>query len=300
MTSKIEIKKHTFFYPDKKKNIRIKLIGDLQYSASFNDGKLEILSTELARTKPDYLFIAGDLLDSTNFLRCNKGKRLRLVRWIEELGKNQPTFISLGNHDFTFLKDKSWVADWSHDFWKEISSFDGIHISHYEPYYEDENIVVYMLELNYEYYYNNNGEESREILLEQLRQARSLLTGLDSKKVKIMMNHSPIWMSDKDVLEQIRDYDFVFSGHMHNGMIPPFLDKIIKNNRGLIAPNKSLFPDNSRGVKSMSIDEKKIYLIINGGITKLAECAGPLNKFNDAVYPMSIDEISISSSKLLK
>lgn len=78
-------------------------------------------------------------------------------------------------------------------------------------------------------------------------------------------------------------------------------DDKIKGNVGIIAPNKSLFPDNARGTKDINVGDKDIHLIINGGITKLSECTNILGKFN-GIYKMNIDEIKINSKvkKLVK
>ena len=132
-------------------------------------------------------------------------------------------------------------------------------------------------------------------VLQYLKENKKCLVSLPKDKVKILMVHSPILMSDPDILDLVKEYDFIFSGHMHNGVVPPILDSLIKNNRGLVAPNKSLFPDNARGVKAMYVNDKPIRMIVTGGITKLAESSGFLSKFNDIVYPISIDDITINS-----
>ena len=76
-------------------------------------------------------------------------------------------------------------------------------------------------------------------------------------------------------------------------MIPPVLDELIDNNKGLIAPNKSLFPDNARGRKTKIIDNQIIDMIISSGIVKLQECAPQiLHPFNE-IYPMGIEYIKI-------
>lgn len=106
-------------------------------------------------------------------------------------------------------------------------------------------------------------------------------------------------MIDPKVISYIKEFDFVFCGHMHNGMVFPIVDDLISNNKGIIAPNKTLFPDNARGTKTITVNGHQIHLIINGGITKLQESAGFLGNFN-GFYPMSIDKVDVNVRSLKK
>ena len=80
-------------------------------------------------------------------------------------------------------------------------------------------------------------------------------------------------------------------------MVFPIIDDLISNNKGIIAPNKTLFPDNARGTKTITVNGHQIHLIINGGITKLQESAGFLGNFN-GFYPMSIDKVDVNKRVL--
>ena len=159
---------------------------------------------------------------------------------------------------------------------------------------EDDKIIVYLLEQDYDYYYKNK-HESRELLLDRFKEDKILFNSIDSNKIKIVLCHSPINISNKDVSNELENFNFIFCGHMHNGMMPYYLDKIIKGNRGLMSPDNRLFADNTRGVK----DINNTHLIISGGITKLSKTSGIFRYFN-FVYPMSIDNIVIKKGKIKK
>lgn len=289
----IEIKKYHFNTSNK--SIKIKLLGDLHFCESFNDKKLKKIEQKLDKTYFEYLFITGNLLDSTNFLYKNNAKSNKLLHWLTDLGKRYKVFISLGNHDISYQTKQGWQEDKQNNFWKKASSLKGVHISHYEPYYEDEKLIIYLLEPNHKYYYNNSKIENKEILLSKLKKDKKYITNLNKNKIKIIITHSPILIDDPDILNLIKEYDFIFCGHMHNGLVPIGIDKLIKNNKGIIAPNKTLFPNNSRGLKKLQINNKEINLIVTGGVTKIQECAGILKYFN-CFYPMNIDEISIDNN----
>lgn len=298
----VQNKVHSYVMPEKKDNINIKTFGDLHYFRDFDDRKLKIIEENLDSSPLEYLCMAGDIIDSVDFLRTDKAKAENLLYWLERLGKKYKTFVNLGSHDFTTCDFKQGKYDFPEGYWKEANQIRNVHVSHYDPYYEDEKVIVYSLELPYQYYFNKGNCESKEWLLgklEIMRRFSSYLSHLDNSKVKILIVHSPIYMTDPDIIKCIREFDFVFCGHMHNGMVFPIIDDIIRNNRGIIAPNKSLFPDNARGSKVLTINGHEIHLIINGGITKIQESAGFLERFN-VFYPMSIDEVKVNSRKLQK
>ena len=80
---------------------------------------------------------------------------------------------------------------------------------------------------------------------------------------------------------------------MHNGMVPRILDKIIKNNYGIISPDKHLFINNARG----KIVNKYYTLIISGGITKLSSSSSKILSKLNFIYPISINKIKIKGEK---
>jgi len=285
----IDIKKHCYNMGNE--DINMMVFGDLHYSNIFNDKKLDLIYNELISS--EYIFIAGDLLDSTDVVN-NIDKRDKLIKFLEKVGKKHKVFITLGNHDLAIRKGYKGVRDDNNEFWLEVSRIDGIYLSRYNNYYEDDKIIVYLLEQDYDYYYKNK-HESKELLLDRIKKDKILFNNMDCNKIKIVLCHSPINMIDNDISNELKDFNFIFCGHMHNGMMPYYLDKIIKGNRGLISPDNRLFADNTRGVK----DINNTHLIISGGITKLSKTSGIFRYFN-FVYPMSIDNIVIKKGKIKK
>lgn len=283
----IEIKKH--YYNNYNQDINIMMFGDLHYSDKFNYKKLSKLS-KILDNNVDYLLIAGDLIDSTDIIN-NEDRIDKLISFLKELESKYKVFITLGNHDITKRINNNKILDINDNFWKEINNIDNIFVSRFNNYYEDDKIIVYMLELTYDYYYKNK-RETKEILLDKIKKDKKNFKKLDKNKIKIVVCHSPIYMDDKDIIKELRGFDFVFCGHMHNGMIPYFSSKIIKGNRGIISPDSRLFIENARGVKIID----NIHLIINGGITKLSKTSKLFRYFN-FIYPSSIDNIIINSKK---
>lgn len=286
----IDIKRHTYIMGNY--DFRMVMFGDLHYTDCFNDKKLDVILKGIRDSDPLYVLIAGDLIDGTDFLYSNKEKKERLLDFLRVLGRDYKVFITRGNHDLAKRRNGK-VKDLMVDFWSEVSLIPGVFLSCDKSFYEDDRVIIYMLELDFEYYYNDKGE-SIEILKDKLDKDKKLFSNMDKNKVKIVICHSPVYM--EDVSSYFRDFDFIFSGHMHNGMVTYFCDKLIKGNRGIISPSRRLFPDYTRGVRDITIDGNVIHLIINGGITKLSYCSGIFRYFN-FVYPISMNNIVINKEK---
>ena len=210
----IDIKK--YYYDMGNEDINMMLFGDLHYSDKFNDKKLDLIYNKLKNS--EYIFIAGDLLDSTDVVN-NIDKRDKLIKFLEKVSKKSKVFITLGNHDLAIRNKHKKIKDDNNEFWLEVSKIDGIYLSRYNNYYEDDKIIVYLLEQDYDYYYKNK-HESRELLLDRIKEDKILFNNIDSNKIKIVLCHSPINISNKDVSNELENFNFIFCGHMHNGMMP--------------------------------------------------------------------------------
>lgn len=292
-----EIKENYFDLLDKKSNVIITSIGDIHISDSFDIQKFEIIKTMINKNS-DYVCFVGDNLDSTNFIRNGNGKMIKnYLNFLEDISKEYKIFLNRsGIHDLSYRIRNSWEKDAAIDFWKQIESISNLKVSNVEPYYTDEKISLFNLEIPFELYNNKFylGED-KNMLIEIIEKNKNLY--LEDTKIKILMIHSPRLIVDEDILNYVKKFDIILCGHMHNGMMLPILDHLFKNsNKGIISPDRKLFPDNTRGIKEIEIDGKKIYLVITGGITKLGETTGFLSKFN-SLYPMSVNHIYVKTLK---
>ena len=219
-----------------------------------------------------------------------------IINWLKELSLYYKTIVSLGNHDFLRKENNGYRYEYLKDFWEEINSIDNIYLSHFNTLYEDDNVFIYMPELDYRYYENYNKDEDLYYLLKKINTDKDIITNLDPHKIKIMMIHSPYLLQNEDVLKLISEFDIVLSGHMHNGLVLPVLDELIKNNKGITTPTGKLFKDNCRGYKNVYVNGKYVRFIMSGGITKLSKNSGFLSHFN-GLYPACIENINIKTKK---
>ena len=84
--------------------------------------------------------------------------------------------------------------------------------------------------------------------------------------------------------------DLVISGHMHNGLLPVFVHKIIKNT-GLISPQMEFFPTYAQG--EYTIDSTDF--IINGAINTRVE-----TPIINNIYGPSATILTINPSRINK
>lgn len=279
----IEIVKDILSSKKLKKDITFIHIGDIHYNETTSAKKLEYIKYAIEDAHPDYIFITGDLLDRPKITK-NKEKIKLLVSWLNSLGNIAKVFISLGNHDIILEED--------YKFFNKLNDINNIYVLNNQS-YEDENVFISGFTLPTNYYYNIEKHEEEDALLETLQNNFNLVTNLPKKKYKVALIHSPILLSEKKVVEKSKEYDLVLSGHMHNGLIPRILDKIIKNNYGLISPDKRLFAKNTRG----KIKTKYYTIIITGGITKLSPSSTKILSKLNGLYPISINKITVKGEK---
>lgn len=279
----IEIVKNILSSKKLKKNITFIHIGDIHYNETTSAKKLEYIKYAIEDAHPDYIFITGDLLDRPKITK-NKEKIKLLVSWLNSLGNIAKVFISLGNHDIILEED--------YKFFNKLNDINNIYVLNNQS-YEDENVFISGFTLPTNYYYNIEKHEDENALLETLQNNFNLVTNLPKKKYKVALIHSPILLSEKKVIEKLKEYDLILSGHMHNGLIPRILDKIIKNNYGLISPDKRFFAKNTRG----KIKTKYYTIIITGGITKLSPSSTKILSKLNGLYPISINKITVKGEK---
>ena len=285
--NKIEIHKDIVYSSKAEKDITLIHIADIHFSKIFNIKKFDKIKEAIYINNPDYVVITGDTIDNPNITK-DKLKIKQLLLFLTDIASFTKVIISLGNHDIFRGEDIK--------FFKNLNDLKNIYVVNNDAYI-DEQIYISGITLPTDYYYNISKLESTEILLDHLKRNKKLITNLPIKVPKVSLIHSPIRLTEKEVLESLKEYDLLLSGHTHGGMVPKILDKVLKSNQGIIAPNKTLLPDIARGKIEKNISNKKITIIINSGITKLSlHSAKMLNKLN-FVYNIDINKIIITNKK---
>lgn len=276
----MKVKKYAL---DGKKDITIAHISDLHFSPLFKRSIFLDILEVIKKEKPNYLCITGDLIDYANILN-KQNYCAELEQFFKKLGELTIVLYGLGNHDVFNYKEKGKPYKYYEDWFSKLNQIPNVYYLN-QSIYEDENIWCYGLTLNNEYYITH--EKDLPIIQAPLKH--------NNDKYKIVLCHSPYYIVRDNVLKEnkwLKDMDLILSGHMHNGLFFPFLEKHTKSTRGFVSPFFVPFPKYARGI----IKVNEITLIIAGAITTFSSTAPKVfHKFNK-YYDAQIGIIKIKKS----
>lgn len=248
---------------------KILVISDIHYHPGVNKDIFSQLVVYSKKSKPNFVVIAGDLIETANFLDIEKEKNF-FEKTLKDISKIAPLIIVPGNH--------------------EVSHFNRLEISK-NKYEETLNVIEYLESLNkYKniYFLNNRQVEieginfigfnpsvktylkrkERELFIKEY-----LNSGLNMPKDKynVFITHSPLFLGDSVVLEKIKDFrenmDLAIAGHFHDGYIPKWMDIFFANTKIGLFITPLLFPIPGtlcRGIHKIG----RGYLLISQGYRK--------------------------------
>lgn len=282
---------YTIYNGKVKQDLKFVVLSDLHYSYCVTNEKLDRILNEVRNINPDYILFPGDIIDSTDMIKDHKEEK-RFLSWLKKLGEISPVLMSLGGHDF-YKKDKSkfhgWIYNYDEKLYKKINDIKNLYLLD-NTFYEDNNVFVVGYTQSFEYYHSSKNKslfEDKDIMLKELKELHQKIF-FNSKKVNLLLVHSPVCINEPDIKEETEKYDYIISGHMHNGCVPPIIYELWNSTRGIIAPSTKLFPKNERN----TLRKKEDKLLVNGPLTMFHECTGLLEKFN-ALFPSYLSIINL-------
>ncbi|MDO4978896.1 MAG: metallophosphoesterase [Candidatus Saccharibacteria bacterium] len=295
--------------------LKILVVSDIHFSYQVANEKFERFLKVAEQKKPDYILIPGDLIDSNDMIK-DPDEEERLLGWLEQLGFIARVLISMGNHDSYEKAGKDWRIFRNKSFYEKVNLIRNVTLLDNDI-YEDDKLYVLGLTLTPTYYnFNTSGEnkttfirptnERTDELLRIIRELKpkkffkkvlrkSLTKDLPKDKLKLAMIHSPVCLHDSEVEEELKEFDYYISGHMHNGIVPPIFDEIFRGTRGIVSPTRNIFPPNIRHTIKGENDKS----IVVGAFTTSHECAGWMHHFN-VFFPTyaAMLEFSKNNSKI--
>lgn len=168
------------------------LISDLHYGIATRKEGLEKVVIEINELNPDFVFLAGDIVDESTTL----GGMKECFKILGSLKTNYGIFYSYGNHDENIYNNEK-------NYSKEILSNNivnnGIVILEDESYRINDELTIIG---------RSNGYK---------KSISDLVSNVNSDDFKIVLAHIPVdYKSNKD-----NNIDLVLSGHTHAGQIFP-------------------------------------------------------------------------------
>lgn len=304
---------YKFYKPKCKDGLKFFLISDIHFTP---DISTEVLDAVLKRAKsqePNYILISGDIINSLDCVNSVANLK-RFTGWLSRLGQVAPTLIALGNHDFyrknpQYKNSRSNVHKWFPEtpitLINAINDLDNVQVLD-NSVYEDKNVYIFGFTQSPEYYQFdkdqdhsatilNPGHEDKNIMLYDLHQLdHKLIEKLPKHKAKIAIIHSPVFLDDQEICSYLYEFDFFISGHMHNGVVPPVLSDFWRDDRGILAPGKGLFPRRARS-RITEPDQKSIILGAVSTIPSTSKSFIALNK----VFPVYTASLELTHNDIL-
>lgn len=276
------------FYTNKDiKDTKIAIIADIHYSPTFKDKILDNIAKQINTAKPDYLIIAGDILDRSNY------EYQKIIDFLKNISQIATVIITLGNHD-TYVKSSNGkvVNGINEDFINKIKQINNTYILRDEKIIID-NICFYGFDLSF--YHFIKDKESYSSFCQEIP---NLKIKLDDNNYNITIVHSPVniyrFISENPNCNLAKS-NLIISGHTHNGILPYWItniiNKIFKTNRSLASPYRFIFPKYAQGRVYKPVDG-----IIYEGLLKLSRSSGILNIF-DFIFHKKIKLITIKKRK---
>ena len=294
---------YSFYKENQKKPLNFVLLSDLHFSAKIKNHVLQSVAEYAKKQHPDYILFLGDLVHSIDDLD-DKDQLLRFTSFFERLTNIAPVISILGNHDF-YRHDKYMRGRWrvvSPDpITKLASQIPNLTFLQNQS-YEDDNLYIYGFSPDSEYYcYDsahggkssvfNPQQEDKNILLHNFRQTpETQLHKPRKNRTNIFLNHSPIYLGDKDIKPFLQDFNILISGHMHNGVVPPALNDVWLSTRGIMAPGHKLFQPRTRNAM-MSYKDPNIIL---GAIQTIQPGLNPTGILSHA-FPIFVATLTVSN-----
>lgn len=234
-------------------NKKIVLISDIHYHCRHDLNKLENIYNKIKTLSPNYICVAGDFIDEAKVLEEDL-----FVFFLKKLSKIGKVIMALGNHDIT-IRDKEKKYFYNNELFNKIKRIRNVYLLDNETKVVDD-ICFIGINLGFSHYYENN-----ENFLDFINVFKNIKK-VNHNKYNILICHSPLSVTQSDVIENLKNIDLVLCGHTHGGMTPTIFQKYLKN-RVFISPDKKrFFLNDAYG----HIVKDTINIVVSSGVTKLS------------------------------
>lgn len=221
---------------------------------------------ELSPDNFDYILMPGDIVHSGASLKDEKNF-VEVAQTIAEITGNTKTYVSIGNHEQYERKGFEQWQEFDDTLAKEcFNSLPNVRVIENNEVINDGDIEFSAFNQDPGFYLHHH-EDYHNFLAEFFAKVDEGI--FSSRSFSILLLHDP--KSIYSVSNSIRtsvlpNTNLVVSGHMHNGLTPNHLQKLL-GGRGLISPNFDLLPPNAYGVKQIG----DTVFLVNGAVSSFIE-----------------------------
>lgn len=256
--------------------------SDIHYHPNVDKELFKLLVKYVRETKPDFIVMPGDLIETINFIDDMKEREFfeSIIRASAEVA---PVIIIPGNHEIgNFEINKFGNRDYEHNmrairYLESLNKINNVYFLNNE-----QTIIKGIMFLGFNprlaTYLKKNDKKTNDMFIEDYLKSGLKMAETD---YNVLLTHNPILLANNTVQNTITDFkitDLVIAGHLHDGYMPKSLDKILgKSNAGLfftpmIAPYPGVW---CRGVH----DFGRGYIFISQGFRKWTADLALFNAF---------------------
>lgn len=241
--------------------------------------------------EPDIVTIPGDTLDTVDNEENDK-----IFELLSELAMTTKVFIGLGNHDFLSFKSTGYkrigYVNKDCKFFENLKKKSKVNtlISNDEI-YEVNGLQIIGFNPTFAWY--SKEYENKEDFFKEFNEYKSNLK-LKKDKFTIMLTHSCNGIITDNKLEsEIDNVNLILSGHNHAGVTPEILQKLSKNNRGIMGPYNKWFMKSCYGFWT----KDNTSVILSNALTKVGKSHGSklLSNMADIILKSDMEVITLKN-----
>ncbi len=219
------------------KDSNIVCISDLHYTKSLTSNFLVTLTQKIEDLNPTYICFLGDLCDDNSYSE--------VIEWLNNLAKISPVYFIYGNHDIKKYRIKNEMYKvQSHlpsKICKEIKNINNLKVIDNNKIITNDGYSFCGVDFFDDSHYNSF-----------IKKMNANIPDFNINYFNSILSHNPKIIDPLIFNKLDKEYkvntDCILSGHSHNGLVTPTLDKLMPGNRGFYIKAKGLFPTFTRGV----------------------------------------------------
>lgn len=250
---------------------KILIISDLHLTKDNGFEHLKEIEQTVLSDEISQIIIPGDIYNDVNELK-NRNFKTKSLQALFDFAQNRQVFISFGNHDLMTKVDNKWEKGNISLMEKAFENLPNFNLIHNGEHLTYDSISYSAFSPDFAYY--EDEKKSRKDLESEDDYKEAFMKDynpklFDKTAFNIFLTHEPqsiIKLSTKKGSCIQDNTDLVISGHMHDGMVPHILKRVV-NNTGIISPQKQLLPSYAHG--TVKINDTTF--IINGPVNAMVE-----------------------------
>lgn len=283
------IQKNTTVYTNKNVSLDLMLLSDFHADINTDFSSLYKAGSFVKKDVPNYILILGDMLDDG--LDYETAKKMSDLLYF--YGKSSPVIMINGNHDVITKENGKCKFNFNDEERKIYNEISSLYSTIPNLYFLDNqkcsfSYLVCFYGANPDASFYSDEEHGEKVLENSV--INKFNDNFNGQIYNIFLSHSPRCFMDNNFTKKyplFDNIDLFLSGHMHNGLVPIYLEKFFPKDYGLFgfsSGKKVLFPRLTRG--KVNINENSLGIITNPWCT-ISNSKGILRKVNKLFPPVA-------------